>query len=48
MLIAEFLCRKSSVRELILKSNKIGDDGMSIIAEALEGYKSSVQLLNIS
>jgi len=39
---------KSSVKELTIKSNKIGDEGMSIIAEALNGYKSSVEHLNIS
>ena len=47
-LICEFLCKKTSIKEFTIKSNKIGDEGMCIIAEAFNGYKTSLSHLNIS
>ena len=36
-MIKEFLCQCQSLKELLLKSNKIGDEGMTVIAEAFLG-----------
>ena len=47
-LIKEFLCKMKNLRVLILKSNKLGDDGVSIIAEAINSTKSSIKKLDIS
>ena len=40
--------RSESLKELILKSNKIGDEGMTHIAGALHGSTSKIHLLNLT
>jgi len=47
-LIKEFLQKTRSLREFTLKSNKIGDEGMTVIADALAGVNSSVETLDLS
>lgn len=42
------MAKSKSLKELILKSNKIGDEGMVVIAEALNGFTSHVELINLS
>ena len=38
-LIKDFLEKSSSVKEFSLKQNKIGDEGMAIIAQALDNFQ---------
>ena len=48
-LIQEFLVAAKSLKELNLKSNKIGDDGMIIISKAFAGHHlSKLELLDLT
>ena len=47
-MIKEFLCQTKCLNEFILKSNKIGDEGMTVIAEAFLGAQSKIQLLDLT
>ena len=40
--------KNKSLKYLNLKSNKIGDDGMKVIAQALKGVSSKIQVLNLT
>ena len=47
-LIKEFLFKITSLREFICRGNKIGDEGMSVISEALHAKNSSLNKLDIT
>ena len=48
-MIQGFLCLARNLKELILKSNKIGDEGLTIISKAFAGnHLSKLELLDLT